>query len=132
MAAQSSTEAGADRFFPQEARVAGYSPRGHSGTVNRRLVSADTGATHLEVLIGTIEPGQGATPHFHPGIEQFCWMLDGHARVEVGGFTREIGPGQSCFFPADMPHTFIAIGDTPVRVLIAYGPPYGEGARVEC
>ncbi len=120
-----------ERFFTTEATAEAYSPRGHSGTTNRRLVSPETGATHLEVLVGTIEPGQGASPHHHPGIDQFCWMLEGRARVEIGGLTREIGPGESCFFPADTSHTFTALGPDEVRVLIAYGPPYGEGARIE-
>jgi quercetin dioxygenase-like cupin family protein len=118
-------------FFMREEDAVVYSPGGHSGTTNRRLVSPETGASHLEVLIGTIEPGQGASPHHHPGIDQFCWMLEGQARVEVGGIIRDIGPGESCFFPAAMSHSFTAIGDQPVRVLISYGPAYGEGSRVE-
>lgn len=119
-------------FFMTEDKAEPYAPSGHTGTVNRRLVSPETGATQMEVLIGRIEPGQGATPHFHPGIDQFCWMLEGRARVTIGDYEQEIGAGESCFFAADMPHTFTAIGETPVRVLICYAPPYGEGARVEC
>lgn len=119
-------------FFMTEEKAEPYCPSGHTGTVNRRLVSPETGATQMEVLIGRIEPGQGATSHFHPGIDQFCWMLEGRARVTIGDYEQEIGPGESCFFAANMAHTFTAIGDTPVRVLICYAPPYGEGARVEC
>lgn len=119
-------------FFMTEEKAKPYSPSGHTGTVNRRLVSPETGATQMEVLIGRIEPGQGATPHFHPGIDQFCWMLEGQARVTIGDYEQEIGPGECCFFPAGMAHTFTTIGNTPVRVLICYAPPYGEGARVDC
>lgn len=119
-------------FFRRESEAQPYSPSGHTGTVNRRLVSPETGATQMEVLIGRIEPGEGATPHHHPGIDQFCWLLEGRARVEIGDYVREIGPGESCFFPASVPHKFIAIGEDPVRVLICYAPPYGEGARVDC
>lgn len=115
----------------REDDIPSYEPRGHSGTSNRRLVGPDIGASHLEVVIGTIEPGQGASPHHHPGIDQFCYMLAGRARVEMGGAQREIGPGDACFFPEGMSHVFTAVGEEPVRVLIAYGPPYGEGARVE-
>lgn len=119
-------------YFPSEQSAKAYAPRGHSGTTNYRLVSTETGGRYLEVLIGKINPGEGASPHFHPGVDQFCWVLEGCARVEVAGITREIGPGKSCFFPAEEPHTFVAIGEHPVRVLIAYGPPYNEVARVEC
>ena len=31
-----------------------------------------------------------------------------------------------CFFPAEAQHVFVAISDTPVKVLVIYAPPYGE------
>ena len=37
-----------------------------------------------------------------------------------------MGPGDCCFFPADMPHIFTAISDEPVKVLVIYTPPYME------
>ena len=51
-------------------------------------------------------------------------MLEGRARVEVGGQSREIGPGEACFFPADEKHVFTATSDE-VKVLVIYAPPYG-------
>jgi mannose-6-phosphate isomerase-like protein (cupin superfamily) len=53
-------------------------------------------------------------------------MLAGRARAEVGGQTRELGPGDSCYFPADTFHTFTKVSEEPVRVLVIYTPPYGE------
>ena len=70
--------------------------------------------------------GGGALPHRHPGIEQVCYMLSGRARAEVGGETCELGPGDSCFFPANEVHAFTRISEEPVRVLVIYSPPYGE------
>ncbi len=119
------------KLFIRESDYAPYQPTGHTGTVNRRIVGPEQGAKHLEVVLGTIEPGQGASPHFHPGIDQFCYMLQGTASVTIGTETRQVGPGEGCFFPADTPHVFIATGSEPVRVLVVYGPPYNEGARVE-
>lgn len=120
-----------DKLFIRESEIEGYEPSGHTGTVNRRLVGPEQGAKNLEVVIGTIQPGQGATPHLHPGIDQFCHMLEGEAEVTIGKTTRVIETGESCFFPADVAHTFVAKGDKPVRVMVVYGPPYGEGARVD-
>lgn len=120
-----------DKLFVREADLPAYEPRGHHGTVNKRLFGKDNGAAHLEAVIGRVEPGHGATPHYHPGIDQFCYMLEGEAEVEIAGVKRRIGPGEGCLFPADMRHIFTAVGDTPVKVLIVYGPPYGEGARVD-
>lgn len=119
------------KLFIREEDAFAYEPKGHGGTVNRRLVGPEQGATHLEAVLGTVQPGEGATPHLHPGIDQFCYMLEGTAEVEVGDVVRRIGKGDTCFFPADIRHIFTAVGDTPVRVLIVYGPPYGEGARID-
>ena len=38
----------------------------------------------------------------------------------------ELGPGDCCFFPADVPHVFTVVSDEPVEVLVIYAPPYGE------
>ena len=115
------------RYFVREAEVPGYHPANHLGTVNRRLIGPDTvGARNVEVVLGVIEKGKGALPHAHPGIEQVCYLLAGRARAEVGGEVCELEPGDSCYFPADMPHTFTVISDEPVKLLVVYSPPYEE------
>ena len=78
------------------------------------------------MVLGEIQKGKGALPHAHPGIEQVCYMIQGRARAEVGGEICELGPGDACFFPPDMPHTFTVVSDEPVKVLVIYSPPYEE------
>lgn len=115
------------RFFVSAGEVPGYHPANHVGTVNRRLIGRENvGAQQLEVVLGVIERGKGALPHAHPGIEQVCYMLEGRARAEVGGETCELGPGDCCFFPPDMPHVFTVTSEEPVKVLVIYAPPYEE------
>ncbi len=115
------------QYFVRADDVTPYHPANHTGTVNRRLIGRDNvGAKKLEVVLGVIEKGKGALPHAHPGIEQVCYMLAGRARAEVGGETCELGPGDCCFFPADMPHVFTVVSDEPVKVLVVYSPPYEE------
>jgi quercetin dioxygenase-like cupin family protein len=115
------------RFFVRQDDVPPYHPANHVGTVNRRLIGPENvGARNIEVVLGVIEKGKGALPHAHPGIEQVCYMLEGRARAEVGGEVCELGVGDCCFFPADMPHVFTVVSDEPVRVLVIYSPPYEE------
>jgi mannose-6-phosphate isomerase-like protein (cupin superfamily) len=117
----------AKRYFVRADDVPGYHPANHTGTLNRRLIGPETvGARHVEVLHGTLDPGQGALPHAHPGIEQVCYVLEGAAVAEVDVQRRELGPGDCCFFPADMPHVFTAVGSTPAKILVIYSPPYEE------
>jgi len=120
------------RFFVRADEVPGYSPANHEGTLNRRLVGPTlNGARQIEVVHGTLQPGKGALPHAHPGIEQVCYVLDGEAVAEVGGERRALGPGDCCYFPADTPHVFTAVGDKPAKILVIYSPPYEENpARI--
>jgi len=115
------------RYFVSPGEVEPFSPANHTGTVNRRLIAPDTvGSEHLEVLHGTIAPGEGALPHSHPGMDQAVYLLAGRVRAEIDGQTRELVPGDAAFFPAGMPHIVTAIGDEPVKVLVMYTPPYME------
>jgi mannose-6-phosphate isomerase-like protein (cupin superfamily) len=116
------------RYFVSEAEVTPYSPANHAETVNRRLIGPETvGARHIELVLGTVgDKGGGALPHMHPGIEQVCYILQGTARAEIDGQVREMGPGDTCFFPPDMVHVFTRTSDEPLRVLVIYSPPYTE------
>lgn len=115
------------RYFVRPQDVPAYHPANHTGTRNQRLIGRDNvGAEKLEVVLGTIEKGQGALLHSHPGIEQVCYLLEGRARAEVNGEACELEPGDCCFFPPDAPHVFTVTSDEPARVLVIYSPPYGE------
>jgi quercetin dioxygenase-like cupin family protein len=117
---------GNGNYFVREGSVATYSPKNHTGTVNRRLIGPETvGAKQVEVVLGVVEKSHGALPHSHPGIEQVCYMLEGRALAQIDGAECELGPGDACFFPADMPHVFTAVSEV-VRVLVIYSPPYLE------
>ena len=119
------------RYLVRQSDLTPYSPANHTGTRNFRLIGPETvGASQLEVLIGEIERGKGATPHAHPGIEQVCYLLEGAAQVEVAGEKFELRPGEACFFPADVMHKFTVTSER-ARVMVIYAPPYLEkGARL--
>jgi mannose-6-phosphate isomerase-like protein (cupin superfamily) len=115
------------RYFIRAADVPSYEPANHSGTVNRRLIDPQRlGARNVELVHGTLQPGQGALPHAHPGIEQVCYLLEGSAIAEIDGERQELGPGDCCYFPAGMRHVFTASGATACKVLVIYAPPYEE------
>ena len=94
-----------------------YSPANHTGTKNTRLVSAAiNGAQYMEVVLGEVEKGAGVSNHAHPGMEQAQYFI---------GESCELGPGDSCFFPADVFHS-VRVTSERMKVLIIYSPPYGE------
>ena len=121
----------AKRFFVRAADVPTYHPANHSGTTNRRLIGPETvGAKNVEVLLGVIEKGEGATTHAHPGMEQVCYLLEGSATVELDGERCEMLPGDTCYFPAGTMHKFTATSEKPAKVLVIYSPPYGESSDI--
>jgi mannose-6-phosphate isomerase-like protein (cupin superfamily) len=119
------------RYVVRAEHVPPYHPANHTGTTNRRLIGRDTvGATQVEMLLGVIERDEGVPPHAHPGIEQVGYLLAGRAVVEIGAgadaHVSKIGPGNACFFPADVMHKLCVVGDEPLRILVIYAPPYEE------
>jgi mannose-6-phosphate isomerase-like protein (cupin superfamily) len=121
------------KFFVKPEEVPAYRPPNHTGTLNRRLIGRETvGARNMEVVLGVIEKGHGALPHSHPGIEQVCYILQGRAVAEVCGDTREMGPGDCCYFPPSERHVLTVISEEPLKLLIVYSPPLhqeGSGDR---
>ena len=127
MTKQTTTPMAAARYFIHESEITGYHPVNHTGTLNKRLIGRETvSASQLEVLLGQIEPGKGALPHAHPGIEQVCYVLQGRAIAEVAGQQQELKPGDCCYFPAHAMHSFTVVGEEVVRVLVIYSPPYED------
>ena len=63
--------------------------------------------------------------------EQVSVMVQGRMRLRVGDETREVGPGDMWFAPADMPHGGEILGEDPVIFIDVYAPPSrGDGSDV--
>ncbi len=106
-----------------------YGPANHTGTRNTRLASAAlTGAQKMEIIVAEVERGAGVSTHAHPGMEQAQYILEGEARVEVGGEVHHVGPGDLCFFPEGVFHS-VTVTSERMKTLVIYSPPYGESAE---
>jgi mannose-6-phosphate isomerase-like protein (cupin superfamily) len=66
------------------------------------------------ILIRYTEPGMGPKLHRHPYPELFI-TIEGQARFTVGSETRIVSAGQIAVAPANTPHKFVSIGDSPLR-----------------
>ncbi len=69
-----------------------------------------------DIMDERLAPGDGPPLHSHPWV---TWeiVVEGRIRVMVGDETNEIGPGDLLFTPPNVPHTFMAIGDEPARLI---------------
>ena len=101
-----------------------YSPDAHAGTVNMRIIGQETvGARNVEVVLGIIDPGGQAEPHFHTDIEQVFYLLEGRVEVEMRGEKEKMEPGDAVYFPPGERHQVDVLGDRPARLLVIYAPP---------
>jgi quercetin dioxygenase-like cupin family protein len=101
-----------------------YSPESHQGTVNRRIIGKETvGSKNLEMVLGSLSPDGIAEPHFHTGIEQVIYVLEGRLEVEMLGETQIIEPGDTVYIPPGEMHKVTVLGNSPAKLIILYTPP---------
>jgi quercetin dioxygenase-like cupin family protein len=80
------------------------------------LATPSRGSTDTSVWRVEIDPGTPATPHQVTREEVFV-VLEGIARVRLGGTDDVAGPGGSIIVPPGVPFELVAAGDAPLRAL---------------
>jgi quercetin dioxygenase-like cupin family protein len=80
------------------------------------LATPSRGSTDTSVWRVEIDPGTPATPHQVTREEVFV-VLEGIARVRLGGTDDVAGPGGSIIVPPGVPFELAAAGDAPLRAL---------------
>lgn len=76
---------------------------------------------HMHLIRATYAPGSTYPMHSHPH-EQFSLLLSGRMRLTVGEETREIGPGDGWYAPADVPHGGEVLGEEEAVFIDVYSP----------
>ncbi len=74
----------------------------------------------MSVLHWNMEGGSIVPMHQHPH-EQFGYVIKGGFKMLVGEERGTLKAGDSYFIPADVPHTFTAIGET--EAIDVFSPP---------
>lgn len=92
-----------------------------NGVITSLLVGRENAADTL-FTSGTTRfpPGAGAPMHSHNCGEQVL-ILEGEAEVEVDGSVDRLGPRDTTYIPAGLPHRFVNVGDGPLTILWIYG-----------
>ncbi len=70
----------------------------------------------------TLEPRGGQVPWHNQEQEEVYFILDGTAEMCLGAERQTLTTGQTVFIPPGVFHQLTNIGDTPLRMLYAYGP----------
>ena len=100
-------------------------PVGHSfGSIDEmgdgvfRKVRRELGVTAFGVNVLVLAPGIVGRPHYHDEQDELYFVHKGRARFEVGGESRELGPGELCHVEATTPRRVTSVGDENLVMLV--------------
>jgi putative monooxygenase len=84
------------------------------------LVNQKVGSTSLLNGITSFEPGAAIPVHTH-NCEESVMVLEGSAIAEIDGVEHTLGPLDTTWLPANVPHRFINASTTePMRIFWTY------------
>lgn len=69
-----------------------------------------------------LEAGQAQAPHVHTDSDKVYFVLDGRGRFVIGDETRELGPGEIVFAPANLTHGVTNPGPDRLSLLVFISP----------
>lgn len=90
------------------------------GVLTRLHTAGSTGSESLCVMEQLSDPGAGAPPHRHDGVEEVLLILEGRAHIHVSGEETELGAGDSVVCPAGSWHGFTNVGRNGLRTLAIF------------
>ncbi len=98
------------------------------GSSIRSILDSTNAPVEKQSLAEAHVPAGGATQrHYHRLSEEFYFMLEGRATMEIDGERREAGPGDAILIPAGAWHQISATGGEDLRFLCCCAPPYSHG-----
>ncbi|HLE71487.1 MAG TPA: cupin domain-containing protein [Vicinamibacteria bacterium] len=79
--------------------------------------------TDLFLDVYCFETGQNQKVHVHEKSTKYYIVLEGHARFEISGETKNLGPGQAVLARAGEPHGVENQTDDRLVLLVGMAPP---------
>jgi mannose-6-phosphate isomerase-like protein (cupin superfamily) len=91
-------------------------------TIREILHPSNTPVRHQSLAEASLPPGASTQRHRHLLTEEIYFLLEGTARIEIDGDTREAAPGDAILIPPGARHQITAL--SPLRFLCCCAPPY--------
>ncbi|MDQ8189230.1 cupin domain-containing protein [Roseibacillus persicicus] len=93
------------------------------GSTIRSILDLSNAPVKMQSLAEATVPAGGATDrHYHKLSEEFYFLLEGKALMEIDGEESEVVPGDAILIPAGVWHQITGIEET--RFLCCCAPPY--------
>jgi mannose-6-phosphate isomerase-like protein (cupin superfamily) len=71
-----------------------------------------------------LPPGGATTPHYHPRTEEIYYILEGAARMRIGGEERDVRAGDAIAIPPGQIHQITNTGNEVLKFLCCCAPGY--------
>ncbi len=84
---------------------------------------------HVQVVLISLEPGEGLKPHVTP-VDAFFYILEGKGWVKVGDEQAEVAQDALIHSPAGVLHTLWNEGDALFRFLVVKTPRQTNPSRI--
>jgi mannose-6-phosphate isomerase-like protein (cupin superfamily) len=91
-------------------------------TIRSILDRANAPVEKQSLAEASMRTGQSTDRHYHKLAEEIYFLLEGTARMEIDGETRDVGPGEAILIPPGARHQITAQSD--LRFLCCCAPPY--------
>ena len=96
------------------------------GVITRGRFFRDTSRLPVNIEVWELPPGASEGSHIHEGdntLEEFYYFLAGRGVMWMGAEEVSVGPGDAVMAPPGVDHGFRNTGDTPLKLVIAWGVP---------
>ena len=98
--------------------------RDHVRFQSDKMAKIALGATERALLdLYCVGPGQMQKAHTHDEQDKIYLVVEGRARVSVGGAEDTLGPGEAVIAPAGVEHGLVNDGPVEALVLVVVTPP---------
>jgi mannose-6-phosphate isomerase-like protein (cupin superfamily) len=84
--------------------------------MSHQFVGADNGDVGISAYFVDAAPGRGTVRHRHP-YDKVVFVREGRARWTINGEEYDAGPGDILVVKAGETHSFVSIGDVPLKQL---------------
>ncbi len=90
------------------------------GSLRWLMTSKIDPQSNMTLGIAELNPGKSNPLHVHDNCEEVIYILSGSCEQRVGERTVLMKAGDTLHIPAGVPHTARALGDKPMRSVVAY------------
>lgn len=95
-------------------------------TIRSLLDLSNAPVKNQSLAEATIPPGGATQRHYHRVSEEFYFILEGQAQMEIDGEIKDVQPGDAILIPPGAWHQITTHSESPLRLLCCCAPPYSH------